>query len=105
MGRDRRAGKQNGRTFVARPPHILERVPIRLSTFGRGRAQERALESLFCRISLRKTGVHFSGKCSRARSDQVEHVWTRSSPGTRSRVVVLSHFLAENRCPLFREML
>src|SRR6266540_3517630 len=44
----------------------LERVPKRLSRIRRGRGQERALDSMLGRISLRKTGVHFSGKCSNA---------------------------------------
>src|SRR6266568_7705364 len=57
------------------------------------------------RISLRKTGVHFSGKCSRSRSEKADQDSVRSMAGTRSRFDAWSHFLAENRCPLFREML
>src|SRR6266568_3214912 len=41
----------------------------------------------------------------RARSEKVEQDSTRSRLGTRSRFDAWSHFLAENRYPLFREML
>jgi hypothetical protein len=58
---------ENGKNGCAiQPRRPLERFPIRLTRKLQGSWPESALRFDVCRISYRKTGVHFSGKCSSA---------------------------------------
>src|SRR5271165_6856408 len=45
----------------------LERFPIRLTRKLQGSWPEKRSRFDVCRISYRKTGIHFSGKCSKGR--------------------------------------